>query len=127
MSSIDELKEIPRKRKYPSPESFRAKMNEYFDDKENSPYLMQDLARYMGLSTDRFYKYGKYPGYQVYINYARQRVECNIAKKGLLGQYNPFMAQFILKNMGWKDQMDINSTGSVGVTFVDDIPSRRRG
>lgn len=123
---IKDIKKDEPKRKYQTPKAFRNKMMEYFDDKSNAPYLIQDLACYMGLSTDRFYKYGRYDGYQVLINYARQRVECNIAKKGLLNQYNPFMAQFVLKNMGWKDQMDINANTKVGVTFVDDIPRRRR-
>lgn len=113
--------------KYPTPKDFRDKMEEYFDDPSNRPFLMQDLALHMGITTERLYKYGKMEGYTVYLNRARQRVEVGIAKRALVGKYNSYFAQFVLKNMGWKDQMDINATAEVGVTFTDDIPRIRKG
>jgi len=124
--TVGTLSKPEPKRKYPTAKGFGAKMKEYFDDVSNSPYLMQDLAVFMGLSNERLLGYSQYEGYSIYIARARQMVEVNIAKKALKNQYNAYMAQFVLKNMGWRDQVDLNANVTAGVTFVDDIPRNNR-
>lgn len=109
---------------FETPEELQTKVDEYFElckyevikDAVSGEEVMKGdtitisgLALYLGFeSRQSFYDYEKLPEFSYIIKKARFKVECSYEKR--LDSRNPTGAIFALKNMGWKDKQEVEST-----------------
>ena len=109
--------------KYETPEELEAKISEYFESLwevvevqktkdgpqeiyQERPASIVELALFLGfVSRQSFYDYEKNPKFSYIIKRARAAVESSYEKR--LAYQSPTGAIFALKNMGWKDKVEI--------------------
>ncbi len=53
--------------------------------------------------------------------------EAQLERKGLNKEIDRGMAIFSLKQLGWKDNQDVNHSGTLAINLIDDIPKVKNG
>lgn len=101
---------LGRPRFYPTPESFQAAIDSYFDTVEGMP-TFSGLARHLGMTRRRMIDYDKRDGYEEIAEQARLRLE-EMVERHLLTAKNVIGAIFWLKNnAGWSDTRSLAVSG----------------
>mgnify|MGYP000947792118 FL=1 len=115
---------------FSSPNDFNKKVEEYFTyikgKKKGSNWLRQPepatitgLILYLGFShREALADYEKKKGFSDIVKRARLRVEFEYEKK--LSAQAPAGSIFALKNMGWKDKTEVESSGQLGITWKEE-------
>lgn len=106
---------VGRPRKYATPEEFEEQTKAYFDTCAmlDEPLTITGLALYMGFSSRKEYNdYLTYEGFETVATKAKAKVE-NGYEKNLLGG-KPVGSIFALKNMGWRDEKQVDMKSSDG-------------
>jgi hypothetical protein len=103
---------------YKTPEELQTKIDAYFDD-DKCPNTITGLAYFLGFADRQSLNdYEERPEYSFIIKRARTRVEMAYELK-LSGQ-SVTGAIFALKNMGWKDKSEIENSGQMNFTWVEE-------
>ncbi len=63
-----------------------------------------------------------YPEFSTLLKRCTEKKEANLEILTLKGSINAPMAIFSLKQLGWSDKKEVEHSGSLGVTIIDDIP-----
>lgn len=82
---------------------------------EMNPPTVSGLALHLGfVNRQSMYDYEKHSEFSDTIRTARTRCEQWVESAGLSGKVHPAMAQFALKNLGWRDKHELEHTGKNG-------------
>lgn len=100
--------------KYSDPKKLEKAIDEYFND-EDYPTL-SGLALHLDLSRQGLLNYSKKNKYFDIYRRARDRVQSEYEKVLVYSKGSPGGAQFALKNMGWRDNTDLNVSGDKKIT-----------
>lgn len=65
-----------------------------------------------------------YPEFSTVLKKCIAKKESQLEKLALSGKVSTPMAIFSLKQIGWSDKKEVEHSGGVGVTIVDDIPRK---
>lgn len=112
---------VGRPRRYPTHEAFEAKTEEYFQSEEGQTFpTLSGLCLFMGFADKQsFSNYETYgEDFSLTVNKARLRIEAHRHK--MLIDRNSFTPGIIFdlkNNHGWKDQQQLEHSGSVSVQF----------
>lgn len=102
-----------RPRKYDTPEDMEQIIDEYFATE--TVYTIEGLCLALDLDRRTLLNYEKTEGYEEFfltIKRAKLRVQENLIKRGLLGDYNSTLSIFLLKNNhDYKDQIENKHSG----------------
>ena len=74
------------------------KINAYFEDKNNKPYTITDLAVWLDCDRKTLTNYEERDKFFPTIKRAKTKIEANIEKGALLGLYNQTFYIFNMKN-----------------------------
>ena len=110
---------IGRPRLFQSPEAFAAKADEYFAQCENKPTLA-GLCLFMGFSDKQsFSNYENYGHeFSLTVKKAQMRIELDRHERLIdKNRFTPGVIFDLKNNHGWKDQQDLNHSGTVSVQF----------
>ncbi len=110
---------VGRPRLYQSPEAFAAKADEYFATCSTKPTLA-GLCLFMGFSDKQsFSNYETYGHeFSLTVKKAQMRIELDRHERLIdKNQFTPGIIFDLKNNHGWKDQQDLNHTGTVSVQF----------
>ena len=97
-------------------ENFLKLFEKYIEDTDIP--IISEFAYLNDLPRESIYDY---EDFSTLRKKAISKKESQLEKLGLLNVINPAMAIFSLKQLGWSDKQDINHSGKLGVTIVDDI------
>jgi hypothetical protein len=117
------LQEQPtgRPRLYATPDVFSDKAEEYFTSEEGQAYpTLSGISLFLGFSDrESFAKYADYgDDFSRTVNKARLRIENHRHRRLIDKQhFTPGIIFDLKNNHGWKDQQDLNHTGTVAVQF----------
>lgn len=104
---------------YNTPEQLEAKINEYIADTD-ADRTVTGLAIFLGFeSRQSMYDYEKKPEFSYLIKKALLIVENGYEKKMVSNA--PTGAIFVLKNMGWKDKQEVESSGSLTINWSEEL------
>jgi hypothetical protein len=107
-----------RPRHYDSEEELIAEIEKYFSD--NQRVTITGLALSLGFeSRQSIYDYEKDGRFSYIIKNARLRVEACYEGR-LIYDNQPTGVIFALKNMGWKDRQEIDSTNTHSITWQEE-------
>jgi len=115
---------------FPSVESLELKIDEYFNDEKNVPFTVTGLCLFLDVSYECLldYEKNKTKEFSETVKKAKLKIEDHVNKLAMLGQYNPTIAIFNLKNnFGWKDKQETELTGNMNITFaglLDELKKR---
>lgn len=102
-------------------EAFDKKVDEYFDDKEET-HTWTGLALYLGFeSRQSLEDYKKKEGFSYSIKKALTRIEA-LYEQRMIKSNNPSGSIFALKNFGWKDKQEVDMTAKVSTAFLNIDP-----
>lgn len=105
--------------KYETPEEMQEKINQYFSDKSNEPFMIEDLAHFLNLSRQGLCEYGKKPLFSDIIKMAKEKVLIYTYKAGAKGEINPTMSIFHMKcGFGWVETSKVEHTGDLTIKEV---------
>lgn len=110
-----------RPRRYPSHEAFAAKVEEYFASEEGKEFpTLSGLCLFMGFcdkqSFSNYETYGE--EFSLTVNKTRLRIETHRHKMLIdRGSFTPGIIFDLKNNHGWKDQQQLEHSGSVSVQF----------
>lgn len=110
---------VGRPRLFQSPKAFAAKADEYFATCENKPTLA-GLCLFMGFCDKQsFSNYETYgPEFSLTVKKAQMRIELDRHERLIdKNRFTPGVIFDLKNNHGWKDQQDLNHTGTVSVQF----------
>lgn len=108
---------MARPRVFDSPEEMESSVDEYFAKDEKK--TLTGLALHLGFcSRQSVYDYLKDERFSYIINKALLRVE-NQYEQNLQGN-NVAGSIFVLKNMGWKDKTEVESSGGLSLTWKEE-------
>ena len=100
------------------------KINAYFEDENNKPYTITDLAVWLDCDRKTLTNYEERDKFFPTIKRAKTKIEANIEKGALLGLYNPTFSIFNMKNnFGWQDKQEIDTTHTDRIEIINDLPS----
>lgn len=123
---MEEKKPVLRRpRAVSSPEEFDRRVDEYVDSciEKKEPILLTGLILALGLtSKEGFYHYQTYPEFGDSVKRARLLVEYEYEKR-LNGGSRPTGPIFALKNMGWRDNQQVDHVSTDGsMTPKESVP-----
>ena len=102
---------------FKSAEDLKDAIDAYFLDKDQI-HTITGLALHLGFSDRQsLYDYQERPEFSCIIKKARLRIE-NVYEQRLLSN-SPTGSIFALKNMGWKDKVETEHSGSMGVIWQE--------
>ena len=110
---------IGRPRLFQSPEAFALKADEYFAACENKPTLA-GLCLFMGFSDKQSFSHYESYGhdFSLTVKKAHMRIELDRHERLIdKNRFTPGVIFDLKNNHGWKDQQDLNHTGTVSVQF----------
>lgn len=113
-------RKVGRPLKIDNAEELEKLVNEYFKKTSNEEITITGLCLYLGLTKETFYEYAKRPEYKQILDIARLMVEnsyeISLRKNGRTGDI------FALKNFGWVDKQEVESTSNSKITIVNSLP-----
>ena len=99
------------------PEELQAAVDLFFET-ETQPTLA-GLALALNIDRQTLYNYKERPEYFDIIKKATERVEARYEKR-LVYENSPTGVIFALKNMGWKDQTQVEQSGGLTITWNEE-------
>lgn len=103
---------------FSTPEEMKLKGAEYFV-KDNEPFTITGLALYLGFcDRQSLYDYEKRDGFSCIVKEMRLKVENSYEQRLYTNAVTG--AIFALKNMGWKDKTEVESSGQLGITWKEE-------
>lgn len=106
-------KQRGRPRKY-TKESFKKKVNKYFEEKDNEPFTVTGLGIFLNLTRETMCQYEKQEDFSDTIKVAKEKIEDYCVKQAMKGNINTTMAIFNLKNnFGWRDTQHIEQKSEI--------------
>lgn len=109
---------------FKSVKELETKINSYFEDENNKPYTITDLAVWLDCDRKTLTNYEERDKFFPTIKRAKTRIEAGIEKGALLGLYNPTFSIFNMKNnFGWQDKQEIDTSSTNRVQIINDLPS----
>lgn len=106
---------------YPTPQEFKAKVDEYFSMTDPDDYTITGIALYLGFeSRQSFYDYEEREGFSYIVKTARLRVENGYELDLKKGKKQATGAIFALKNMGWRDKFENEVSGGMVVNWQEE-------
>lgn len=92
-----------------------------FDDyiESNEIPIIAEFAYKNNILRESLYDY---PEFSTLLKKCINKKESALEKYALAGEVSTPMAIFSLKQLGWRDKQEVEHSGSIGVTIVDDIP-----
>lgn len=115
-----ELRKIGRPLKIESPKQMEDILNEYFSTTDENKITLTGICLALNIDKKNFYEYEKREGYQDIVKRARMIVEnsyeMSLRENGRTGDI------FALKNFGWVDRQEVESTGTNRVTIINSLP-----
>ena len=103
-------------------------MNDYIDNTELP--IFKEVCYQNNWDTARIYQLGnEHPEILDTIKKLSNKKEVELEKGGLTGKYNPTMAVFSLKQLGWKDRQEVEvgsnkDSNSIKVEFVNNADNK---
>ena len=103
-------------------------MNDYIDNTELP--IFKEVCYQNNWDTARIYQLGnEHEEILDTIKKLSNKKEAELEKGGLTGKYNPTMAVFSLKQLGWKDRQEVEVNGnkesnSIKVEFVNNADNK---
>ena len=124
-----------RPMKYKTVEELAAKIDAYFDwcdsmsqmitnDKGQvrcvyKPYTISGLCLFLDFTRETLNEYQKIVAFSDTITRAKFRIESWLEEKSLLGETNPQVSMFNLKNnFGWVDKTEVKQDVNASITFL---------
>jgi hypothetical protein len=104
--------------KFKSVEDLEKKIEEYFEyaEKKNKPYTVTGLCLHLNCDRKTLINYEESEEYFHTIKMAKMRIENWLEEKSLIGETNPTVTIFNLKNnFGWKDKTEVETSGETTV------------
>jgi len=101
---------------YQSADELRISIDDYFD--LDSKPTLAGLAYHLGISRSTLYLYDDKEQFSDIIKRARERIE-RVYETRLIYENNPTGVIFALKNMSWKDKVETELSGQVGVHWQE--------
>lgn len=99
------------------------KINSYFEDENNKPYTITDLAVWLDCDRKTLTNYENRDKFFPTIKRAKTKIEAGIEKGALLGLYNPTFSIFNMKNnFGWQDKQEVDVASNNRVQIINDLP-----
>ena len=92
-------------------EELQSKIDAYFvwADENKKPYTISGLALFLETDRATLIRYGERDEFYNTIKKAKQKVESQFEERSLMGEYNPTISIFLMKNnFGYKDKVDLN-------------------
>lgn len=92
-------------------EELQSKIDAYFvwADENKKPYTISGLALFLETDRATLIRYGERDEFYNTIKKAKQKVESQFDERSLMGEYNPTISIFLMKNnFGYKDKVDLN-------------------
>ena len=111
---MSEENKVGRPLIFNSPEELEVQVNLYFDT-DDKPTLA-GLAYALGINRQTLYNYAERDEFFDIIKKAREHVEM-LYERRLIYESNPTGVIFALKNMSWKDKVETELSGQVGVIW----------
>ena len=110
--------------KFKSVKDLEEKIEKYFENNENRPFTITSLAVWLDCDRKTLTNYEEKDKFFPTIKKAKTRIEADIERGALLGQYNPTFSIFNMKNnFGWQDKQEIDTTSTNRINIVNDLPS----
>ena len=94
---------------FESVEVLQNKIDEYFKycDENNKPYTVSGLASFLEVTRQTLLNYTEKEEFFVTIKKAKSKIEAQYEERAVLGQYNPTISIFIMKNnFGYVDKTE---------------------
>lgn len=112
-----ELRKVGRPLKIKSPEQMKKILNEYFEKTEEDKITITGICLALDIDKNNFYDYEKREGYSEIVKRARLIVEnsyeISLRKNGRTGDI------FALKNFGWVDKQEVDSSVNINNPFAN--------
>ena len=94
---------------FETPEILQEKIDAYFKycDDNNQPYTISELALFLDTDRATLVRYGEKEQFYNTIKKAKQKIESQFEKRALMGEYNPTITIFLMKNnFGYVDKTE---------------------
>lgn len=120
---VSKNNKIGRPLKFKSVKELQEKIDAYFEDENNKPYTITDLAVWLDCDRKTLINYEEKEEFFHTIKKAKTKIEASIEKGALLGVFNPTFSIFNMKNnFGWQDKQEIDTTFSNRIEIINDLP-----
>lgn len=123
---MDDLIKHPgpgRPRRFMVPDQIQTLGDEYFANTPQEKVSITGLCLHLGILRETLCEYEKLPDFADTIKSLKLRVEYAYEMRGDKGAAPPAYTIFALKNMGWKDRFENNSTVTHALSFCDILAS----
>jgi hypothetical protein len=114
--------ETGRPRKYTKEliEEIRVKLDEYIDN--NDIPILAEFAYQNNIKRARLYELrNEDEDFSCTMEKIKAKKEAQLEKLGLMNVINSTVSIFSLKQLGWSDKQQIDVSGNVGVTIINDM------
>jgi len=103
--------------KFPNPKILQIKISEYFSycTDNDKPISICGLANWLNIDKSNLMDYQNRDGFRHLIKNARQRIEQAYEERAILNKTHAGFSCFALKQFGWRDDRQVEHTGSIGV------------
>ena len=93
-------------------EELEEKIESFYDycEERELPLTFERLAVFLGVDRKTVYNYSEKDEFFPTFKRVRERIQADIMEKGLSGSINPTFGIFCLKNYGYTDKQEIEST-----------------
>ena len=94
---------------FETPEILQEKIDAYFKwaDENNKPYTISGLAVFLDTDRQTLINYSNREAFFDTIKRAKQKIESQFEERALMGEYNPTMSIFLMKNnFGYVDKTE---------------------
>lgn len=98
--------------KFKNAEELESKINEFYDycELNELPLTFERLAVFLEVDRKTIYNYEHHDMFFQAIKKVRDKILADIMDKGMTGKINPTFGIFCLKNYGYADKQEIEST-----------------
>ena len=103
-----------RPRLFNTVEELEQKIEEFYDycELKEVPLTFERLATFIGVDRKTIYNYSQKDEFFPSIKRVRDKIQADIMERGMSGAINPTFGIFCLKNYGYTDKQEIESTNT---------------
>ena len=103
-----------RPRLFNTVEELEQKIQEFYDycELKEVPLTFERLATFIGVDRKTIYNYSQKDEFFPSIKRVRDKIQADIMERGMSGAINPTFGIFCLKNYGYTDKQEIESTNT---------------
>lgn len=105
---------VGRPRLFNTVEELEQKIQEFYDycELKEVPLTFERLATFIGVDRKTIYNYSQKDEFFPSIKRVRDKIQADIMERGMSGAINPTFGIFCLKNYGYTDKQEIESTNT---------------